>query len=422
MMARKVLFFLRHYNDLDHITPVVTRLAERGSMAADVVVGPELAADDYRLVHLNTLENVSVTFLTDYLLTEEKKRWQSALIKHRLFRRFVPIRSAEKYKDRHWFSIFAAVFGEDVVHRLMTTVFNGTDGGVVAFDWIHKGMNDYVGFAQLVGRVCRLRGIPMIALPHGDSPHCSAMMRLDELNYETADIYDTVSMFDAVVVPNTLCGTRYEAHARHIETMGSPRFNRQWLKRLTPLVTPFTMGDSDRLNVVFFLRNVGYPLYWDEVCRTIRMVRGLGAQVVVKHHTRDWKFDRLAKQYPELAEQQRPGLLVTCDPAVHSHALINWSDAVLDVGTSMSFEAIMQGKPVFSMEYLHPSMATVSRYFPSAVSMCRDHLYEGLRDLTRNGEGYYPSNELATFVSEIVEVGGPNVLDRYVDFLEEYAR
>lgn len=406
------------------MTPVISHLGVTTEARIDVLVGPELSVADYRLAHLREQNNISVGLLTDYLLTEEKNAWDFAVRKHKLFRQLVPFKRAEKYKDRHWFTIFERAFNQSVIERLVEAVFADTDSGVVAFDWIHKGMNDYIGLAERMKRACLGRNIRMIALPHGDSPHCSSMLRLDELDYETADIYGTVKMFDAVVVPNELCGRRYQGHASQLEVLGSPRFNRRWLETLKTMVPLFSMNHEGRLNVVLFLRNVGYPIYWEEVCRTIRMIQRLpGIQLVVKHHTRDWKFERLARRYPELGERRESNLLVTCDPEIHSFSLVRWADAVLDVGTSMAFQAVMQKTPIFSMEYLHPSKATVTEYFPDAAPLCRDELYDGLRRVAANGgASYYDQGEWDRFASEMIEVNGPEVLDGYVNFLEECVR
>ncbi len=419
-MPDKALIFIHHYNDLDHFTPVIGRLSVEG-MTVSVVLCPGLdQGDDFRLDYLRALPGVTLSRLVDYLEPGRQASWRRAVAGHRLFTRLVPLRSAEKHKDRKWFEIFAVHFDKAVCRRVMDAALDGF-AGVVVFDWLHKGMVDFLGLAGHFRELCDERGVPLVSLPHGDSPHSSQMLRLDEVTYATADIYGTVSMFDTLVVPNEICAVRYRPHARRLEVLGSPRFNADWLELLARFAPSFEPGwEKKGPKVVFFLRNVGYPLFWDEVVRTVRLVRAVpGAQLVVKHHTRDWKFKRLAAMHPELAEQERPGLLVNCDADVHSCSLVQWADVVLDVGTSMAFQAVMQDKPVFSMEYLHPSRSVVSDYLPETMTLCRDQLLDGLMDCAEHGvEGFYDQANRDRFVAEMIHGGGgPDVLGNYARLL-----
>ena len=63
-----------------------------------------------------------------------------------------------------------------------------------------------------------------------------------------------------------------------IAILGSPRYNNAWLKVLEELTPQYDFGPHDALNLVLFLRSPQYPIFWQEVVRTIRMVTATGNQ------------------------------------------------------------------------------------------------------------------------------------------------
>ena len=115
------------------------------------------------------------------------------------------------------------------------------------------------------------------------------------------------------------------------------------------LTPTYDFGPGDSLNIVLFLRSPQYPIFWEEVIRTVRMVTQLpGVKMVVKHHTRPCGDDPLKAFYDELESQPVENLRFAFDD-VHSDSC-RWADVVMDVATSVSFEAVKAYKPVLAME------------------------------------------------------------------------
>ena len=206
-----------------------------------------------------------------------------------------------------------------------------------------------------------------------------------------------------------------------IKVLGSPRYNEEWLTILQPLLPAYhAKRDADGLKVVFFLRNFLYAIFWDEVIRTIQLISQFpGLHLVVKHHTRDVQLKRLIQSHPELASANVSNLDFVYDE-VHSGSLLSWADVAMDLGTSVVFEAVKQGKPVLAMEYLHAGTSTVAHYMETCAMRSRDDTYEAIRALVRDpSRPFYDENERARFIREVIEVPDANVLERYVDFLEQ---
>ena len=70
----KALFFLRHYNDIDHITPVISKWIESGHHCDVVLVGHPKFRRDYRIEFLSKLDRVQVAHIRDRL-----PRWNSCV-------------------------------------------------------------------------------------------------------------------------------------------------------------------------------------------------------------------------------------------------------------------------------------------------------------------------------------------------------
>ena len=57
-MGMKALFFLRHYNDIDHVTPVIYKWVKSGHQCDVVLIGSTKFRHDFRIKYLGTLEGV----------------------------------------------------------------------------------------------------------------------------------------------------------------------------------------------------------------------------------------------------------------------------------------------------------------------------------------------------------------------------
>ncbi len=69
-----VLFFLRYYNDIDHITPVVHKSVERGHVCDVVLLGEAHFMDDYRVLYLAALAGVRVAHVNEILSRGQRFR------------------------------------------------------------------------------------------------------------------------------------------------------------------------------------------------------------------------------------------------------------------------------------------------------------------------------------------------------------
>ena len=417
-MKKKALFFLRHYNDIDHIVPVIYKWLSLEDVPTDIVITthPDYL-NDHRIQFLRQFENLQVHFIDEFLSEEERERKH---LKSRVdqMNRYLPVRLGY----RIWNRVFArassaappTLYDAQFVERMLNTVFGNVDRGIVVFDWA------YTDFVRLVIKAARDRGFTTISLPHGDRPHYNRLETLNALDYSCMESYADGAMFDHTVVPNGLCAERYQPHMEpdRLKTLGSPRYNDEWLDIIATLLPAYDAEKGrDKLKIVFFLRNFNYPIFWEEVIRTIKLVLQFSdVYLIVKHHTRSATVPRLTQAYPELNADSYNLEHVYDD--VHTGSLLQWADVVLDLGTSVTFEAVKRGKPVLAMEYLHANRSTVAHYMKNCDIKCRDELYDWMQRFSQSGTAdFYDETERQRFIKEMIDVPDQHVLSRYVEFL-----
>jgi hypothetical protein len=412
----RVVFFLKHYNDIDHVVPVVHGGVTTGAFDAEVVVTTDKSyLEDYRLQYVASLDGATVGHIEEYGLPAvtppELGPFVDALKRvGKLLPTELPKRTWRRlpWSARHEES---PDFGG--VGSVVETLVNDDERVVLALDWLTAlEPSARLEFAERVSKSAREREVPVVALPHGDAPYENRLFKRDSLDFDDAlDQYRTGRLFDAVAVPNRLCAKRYEPHlpASRIRILGSPRYNQRWLRTLPGLLPEQSLPEEGDLNLVFFLRDRSYAIHWSELERTIRLVADVpGTELVVKRHTRHVGSG--------IDDVDRPNVTFFGNE-VHSPVLLDWADAALDVGTSVVFESVMRETPVLELEYLHPNRSTVAAYVGATAMHTRDDVYHAVRRLVDDTRGFYEPVERDSFVRNVVEPAGPDVLENYVEFL-----
>lgn len=424
MSQQKALFFLRHYNDIDHITPVIYKWSQLTGIPARVLIrtNPDYL-QDYRIQFLQQQPNVSVSWIGEFLNDQELRALNLAPALSEKDRRS-PLKLASRAWERFVARPAASVedtYGADLGERILSKELAGVDQSIVVFDWVSLSETQ-LKFVQPMIDAAHRRGFVTISLPHGDSPYANRMFKVEDLNYADWEHYGN-NPFDHVVVPNPLTATRYLPcrPAERVHTLGSPRYNREWLDILDPLIPDFTTpkGD-DKLKVVLFLRNPRFTIYWEELVHAMKLITQFPeVHLLVKHHTRgDAAKTDLVLEGIDFDPAHTPNLEVVYDD-IHSASLIRWADVVLDLGTSVVNEAIVRGKPVLALEYLHANISTTAHYLPGTAMYCRDDLYDSIAALIKDrSTRRYSEDDRQYFVREMVEHPDEHVLERFVRFLQ----
>ncbi len=420
----KALFFLRHYNDIDHITPVIYKWIQSGHQCDVVLIGSAKFRRDFRVQFLSQLKGVRVAHMRELFSWLDYLKWRlQMLLLTRNVRRIKIIGNIVAALAEHFDEKKREPLWRHTAGFLLERCFAGNHSqGVVAFDWIERNSVICVEWVEVVVAMAKDRGFNVVSLPHGDSPHASQLIRRGERRVVPDVLFSTAVIFDKLVVPNELCAIRFRPFLpdSKIAVLGSPRYCEEWLNILSGLMPPSPLVRSNsRLKIVMFLRKANFTTFWEEVGEVVQMIAEFPeVELIIKPHTRSgWKQSLTTDNTIRKLHSVR-----IADDNTHSVHLMNWSDVIIDLATSVVFEAVRVKKPVLAADYLIAARSTVAYYMPETELKCRDDVYERINGfLTQGLDSFYVEENRQRFLREMLDVPDGKVLSRFVALLEESA-
>lgn len=274
--------------------------------------------------------------------------------------------------------------------------------------------------------VARDLEIPTAALPHGHSTK-TTIIRSEHVRTEMAKhagklpfadrdshaayVFASEYHREAIVTNSTMSGA-------NTKVWGSARFNDLWVERLYAAAPPANLpplSESQRRRVLFFV-----PKWQNLVDRaaTMQLIAALGAddrvQLVVRGHLR---AEAAALAPEERAVLERGNVVLITDD-VSSASLINACDVVVDVDSSIAFDAVLLGKPYVRPRYLQDaSVKTIWDDLGGA------HQTSSLADTVAllSSDALEPAERHHTFDGVVFGGDGATVLARYRDGLRSLA-
>lgn len=410
-MREHAIFFLRHIADIDHISPVIYFWSQvRGRRATVILYGNWSITADFRVSFLRGLPGIEMLHVAEVApailgrsLRPEECDWLA--------------QSDGPAAHREW------------VEKLFEKIAPSANGGVVVFDWI------FDKFQRVVRTTSRQYGMKMVALPHGLSTfaHTNRMHGIDSLNPFHEDVFchppEATELYEYLVYPSadflSLC--RPEFVPARAKVLGAARYDLRWqeiLKSFLPRLD--TQLPPGMKKVVLFPRSKFYPIFWDELQRTIKMLLHFeNLCILLPHHPRENDFIQdLTAAYAMLNEVERSRFRVVSPDEVPSAAIVEWADLVLDLGTGMGFEAVVRNKPVVEIEYVSALVSTLSKELPGTRVDCRDELCAQVKRVCAGDHtpNYTPSDRERFLSKFIGDYRGGTVLDAYDDLLVSCAR
>ena len=403
------LFFVRHFNDIDHITPVIWRMAQDNYPVAVYCLNPKYDIQgDYRL---NFLKKCGVQ--VDYIYNEGRQNFglMHRMIQFLFFLSFAAKRQLEK-SSRSPFSYFKRMIAKQsqiIGNRLYSfaktkyytvkwasNLLQKKRAKALCFDWVEP-QNSVV---NVLLKSANKMSIPKFALPHGVFVFTNDRITFD---YKPLETFDSSDQYDCVVVQNERF-LEFLTHSgldiKKIFVLGSARYCDEWIlqnKRILPRVYTSRADDSDKLKLVLMTTKLRYRVHVDQLMTTLEILSEFeGIDIVIKPHTRTGKesnfFDNVS--IPLAAD-------------VSSVELCEWADAVLVIGSSIILESLIQGQPVLYLKYLHENTTIYEEYEACWIVKSEAELINALNSLKRskNDVPYLDAN-VQRFISEIVFNGG----------------
>jgi len=401
-MSKKAFFFLRHNNDIDHITPVLYKWLESVDVQTNIIITTERKLlNDFRINFLKKYDNVNFFHIEDFF---KKKNFSSIKAKFYFRHRYL----FDKYYNK---INFIKKYIDQIHKKIEKRLFDGVDNGLIVFDWVYDSL-----FVKHILNTAKKKNFTTVSLPHGDDPFINKMVHNNMLNYDFMKKRSDLDIYDYIVVPNKLVRKRYASIDKNkVKILGSPRFCDEWIKILSDIKPSFDFKEGKgKVKILVFLRSTGYSIFWDEVARTIKMMSQFPEiYLIVKHHPRG----NALKKFEDVIDLSNVRHILDEIP---SDTLMDWADLIIDLGTSAIWEPIKKGKPVLAADHLHANRSTAAYYIKESEILYRDQLYDFLKEFVKNKNmTFYRSGGRERFIKEMIDVPDKNVLERYCKFLKE---
>jgi len=420
------LFFVRHFNDIDHLTPVAWKMKRANHPVAVYGMNPRFDyRSDYRLRFLKDL-GISVDYLHnqfdgqrggfhELLNSVMRKAFSSQ-------KRFASDpQGAPFYKRLRGY--LAGQFGT-LFYKLLRfgcydrrwarSVLEISGARAICFDHVMPGL--YV--VRNLLQAAREMSIPSFSLPHGVHLYTDEATKPKSTDARRAVKFNE---FDHIIVPNRLRKdvlVRSGVLAEKIVVLGSARYCDEWLaqnKKIIPRRIQTAANRQNRLKVVFMPSKPQYHADLSRLSATCNLLAGMKhMDVMIKPHTRTGGEKHLFE-----------GNDLTDASSVLTAELCEWADVALVVGSSVITEALMRKKPALYLKYLHANTTLFENLGACWTIHDESELKNVLMSLQKNREDVlYEEARVQDYVKQVVYGGRPekDVLANYENFIVTNAR
>jgi hypothetical protein len=262
-------------------------------------------------------------------------------------------------------------------------------------------------------RAAKEKSIPTLALPHGVYLYTN---KFNKTRFSSRQRFYKFNRFDYVIVQNHLRKDVLVSSGiarEKIIVLGSARFCGDWIaqnKKILPRTIESTGRDPEKLRVVFMPSKPRCRIDVERMHNTIELLASLSEiDAVVKPHT------RIGREAHLFDNMQLPNV-----SRILTSELCEWADVVLIIGSSVITEALMQGKPVLYLKYLHANTMLFEECGACWTIHNETELEQALNSLrTKSADVPYGDENVNRFLSEVVYGGRSktDVLTDYVQFI-----
>jgi hypothetical protein len=416
------LFFIRQFNDIDHITPLVWKMRCDGHPVSVYCLNPAYdLQNDYRLSFLRHC-GIKVAHIYDERLPS--LGWRHRVLRYtskcgyalsnklvhtpgKLFHELTDQARRKTYKyGKRLFNRSKSLYYTDV---WALDLLKKTGAQALCFDHINPGRH----VVDVLLKAAHRQSVPTFALPHGVFIYTNKEVRTGTTQESR---FDKFNRFDYVVTQNTLRKnvlTNAGVDSEKIHVLGSVRYSDEWMaenKAILPRQMDAAISLRPGLKAVFMTTRFAYRIDVERMLKTIELLTANDRlHLLVKPHTRSGDE---ASVYDNLAASSVSNL--------SSVELCEWADIVLVIGSSILIEALKLDKPVLYLKYLHANTTQYEEMGACWIIHDEPELLETIESLKDNPKKVpYLKERVDAFLDEIIYGGGQkkDVLRVYQDFI-----
>jgi len=416
------LFFVRHFNDIDHFTPIVWKMHKDNYPVAVYCMNPEYdIQSDYRLQFLRD-EGVKVDFL--YNDFEQSLGLLQRIVRFLFIstlaieRKLISdLQSQLSFLSRP-FGRLAGKIGSRLYKFARRRFYNinwardlleQSGAQALCFDWIRP--HKYV--VDVLLKVAKEMSIPTLSLPHGVFLYTNDSVRIaprGEMRFEKYYRYDYI------IVQNKLFKeiiSKSGIDKEKIFVLGSARYCNEWMeqnRKIIPRKIESNNGNAEKLKIVLMTTRPQYRINVEIMVKTLDILSNFSEiETVIKPHTRSGDEAKMYENVP-----------LSNVSELSSVELCEWADVVLVIASSIIIEALAQGKPALYLKYLHENITEYEEFGACWTIHDENELQDALMSL-RDGKRDVPYTDqnVKRWLAEIISGGKSerDVLKDYKDFI-----
>lgn len=391
--SKEIVFFVRAFNDLDHFSPVAYIYLQNNVKVRFLLTDTSIGEDDFRirLLSISSLFSVRRFHLVDLIVLKRVK------ILEKFYSRFC--------LDGGLVRNLTGTIGFFLFAPLLMALYKRNIGlaSTIFVDWSTPYSRGLVQWWMLFYH--RLRRRQIIAIPHGvniyinndvtDSYHKLARvnptvdyMRFDQRNWYNKYI---VQYAEKAVAWCSLGGSR-------LISLGSPRFMEFWSEEIfKELASPSaTVFKTNKLKILFFDHQKDYRIIKESILSLVKRIASEeNVELVLRESTRRGKSYYTQDDIDQLKAE---GVTFS---NTNSVSLIHEADLVINFGSSIVFEAILQRKHVINPVFCHRNNTYVEQLVPSATALDESKVIEKIRQEKR-GEAWFSLSEADELYKTII--------------------
>ena len=410
------LFCLRHFNDIDNITPAIYFFLERREVRVTILI--------YSLDYPYR-DDRSLNFLLDTFPERVRVAWIGDFSDY-------PYRVTSNARLRLWHYRARRLAARGVpLERAITQA-----GGSPSLEQgIESLLADWGGIDQAVfdqNRTPVIRGLldvlrncgarRIVSLPVSPWVNINVLRQVDFIRTDAATFrkkhdysgFDVIGQVDGYYAESlrrffALLGEESPFEGK-VSVLGAIRYCEEWLKireGYMPVVD--SLPGSGKPKILVLPSHPKNNSFWDEYLRTLEFVSQYERfEILVKPHTRYGAgYDKLPKNVRLVTEHD-------------TAALIDWADMILYWGTSVALEGFQKGKRMVCLDYLNGNRSVFSLFGPGVMCRCKDDLMGVLLEYPQLAEELADDKEAAERLVNAVVFGGrgKDVPGHYLDSIE----
>lgn len=438
-----ILFLINKFNDIDHMVPIVYRMAKDTEEKLAVLALNPLSniSNDFRLHYLKDNYNVPVSYLYNFYSPSKFYKFMGALVCNTYsdgsFRKNISNllgtlkRKSSKQAGfpEEAFYLMCGLFRRIMVRfnlldkfigklfntRWVEKVFGAIKPSALVFDHAsHLGLYNVGALMSMAKR----ENIPTIDVPHGIPLY---LKHSSDYNRAKSKLIENDK--DYIVLHHRWWKDECVSHGldpEKVTVLGSPRFCKEWVDILDNIIPPDSSledkGDG-RLKVVFM--EFSAPRYHDfknTARQTVERINSLDfVHFIFKPQTRGHILHFDLSSSVELAYN------------ANSVNLTKWADVVIVHASSIMIEVLLRDKVFIYPRFFHADKMIYEEFGAGWAVDSYEELEEALKTLKQNPlYRPYSAENVKKYITEIVYNGeyGRDVLGDFKDLilraLEEY--